>query len=187
MNVGDWVFFRTRNWPNGVRTKATDSALEDITGNELYLGRGKIIGIAGSNHTVREEKTNRLVEVGPHPEDEIHALRYEYRTLTFGDLRAFVEEHKDVPDDLPVTIPLPVAFFSDEDDLPADHPEYKAASVCHSVEACGIFVTGVCEDGNSTDQYIPSEHCEWEEWDFCIEIILNSEQCYEAMREYVDE
>ena len=66
MKVGNWVFFKTRNWPKDVQATATDSAtgkIIDITGNELYFGRGKIIGIAGSNYTVREEKTSRLVEV----------------------------------------------------------------------------------------------------------------------------
>lgn len=53
----------------------------------------------------------------------IRPLEYDFNTLTLGDLRAFLEEHKDVPDDVPVTIALPLGFFSDEDDLPPDHPE----------------------------------------------------------------
>ena len=180
----------TRNWPKDVRATATDSAtgkIRDVTGNEPYFGRGQIIGIAGSNFTVREEKTSRLVEVGPHPEDEIHALGFEYRTLTLGDLRAFVEEHKDAPDDIPVTIALPLSFFSDLDEMPSDHPEYKAVSECQSVEACGIYVVGLTEDGAATDRYIPPEKREGEEWDFSVEITPNPEHCFEAMRGREDE
>ena len=59
MNVGDWVFFKTCNWPEDVRHTKFDSAtrkVTDATGQGLYSGRGKIIGIAGDNYTVREEK-----------------------------------------------------------------------------------------------------------------------------------
>ena len=145
MKVGDWVFFKTRNWPKDVRMTKIDSDTGesiDITGEGLYLGRGQIIGIAGGNYTVREEKTSRLVEVGPHPDDEIRSLAFDYRTLTLGHLRAFLEKHKDAPDDIPVTIALPLSFFSDLDEMPPDHPEYKAVSECQSVEACGVSLIG---------------------------------------------
>ena len=57
MKVGDWVFFRTRNWPSDVRVIKSESSGEtaDVTGESLYSGRGRIVGIAGSNYTVREE------------------------------------------------------------------------------------------------------------------------------------
>ena len=80
------------------------------------------IGIVGDNITVRDEKSSRLVEIGPHPEDEIRSLGYEYFTLTLGVLRAFLAEHKDAPDDIPVTIFLPMGFFGDEGDLPPGSP-----------------------------------------------------------------
>ena len=42
------------------------------------------------------------MEVGPHPDDEIRSLGFDYRTPTLGHLRAFLEEHQDAPDDIPV-------------------------------------------------------------------------------------
>ena len=109
MNVGDWIFFKTGNWPKDVQATRIDLETgdsENTTGQGLYQGRGKIVGIAGDNYTVREEKSNRLVEVGPHPEDEIRPPAYEFSTLTLGPLRAFLEKHKDAPDDIPVTVAL---------------------------------------------------------------------------------
>ncbi len=113
MKVGDWVFFKTHNWPKDVRHTATDLATgetKNITGQGLYEGRGKIIGVAGDNYTVREEKSNRLVEVGPNPGDVIRPLGFEYATLTLGDLREFLERYSDAPDDIPVTL-SPAAGF----------------------------------------------------------------------------
>jgi hypothetical protein len=58
MKVGAWVFFKTRNWPKGVRITHVDAATgekTDVTGQGFYQGRGKIIGIAGDNITVREQ------------------------------------------------------------------------------------------------------------------------------------
>jgi hypothetical protein len=186
MKVGDWVFFKTRNWPKDVQVTRIDletGESDDATGQGLYQGRGKIVGIAGDNCTVREEKSDRLVEVGPHSEDEIRPLEYDFNTLTLGHLRAFLEEHKDVPDDVPVTIALPLGFFSDEDDLPPDHPEYKAVSACQSVEACGIALLACSESGEMAEGYIPLQERGGEEWDFSVEITPNAEQCYEALRE----
>ena len=186
MKVGDWVFFKTRNWPSDVRIVSTELAtgkMKDITGKDRYQGRGKIIGIAGDNYTVREEKTNRLVEVGPHPDDEIRVFTKQYRTLTLGDLRAFLKKHKDAPDDIPVMLNLPLSFFSDDDDLPPDHPEYKAVSAFQTVEASGISFTAFSESGCSADGYVPPEDQEDEDWDQCVEIWPNDEQCYDAMRE----
>ena len=190
MKVGDWVFFKTRNWPKGVQVTHFNPATgeqKDVTGQGLYQGRGKIIGIAGDNITVREEKSNRLVEVGPHPADVIRSLGYEYSTLTLGVLRAFLDEHKDAPDEIPVTIALPLGFFGDEGDLPLDHPEFKAISAFESVDASGIAFMAYSESGEMTEGYIPPEKRGGEKWDFCIEISPNDEQCYEAMREREDE
>ena len=190
MNVGDWVFFKTCNWPEDVRNTEFDSAtgeVVDITGQRLYSGRGKIVGIAGDNYTVREEKTNRLVEVGPHPDDQIRPLDYDYTTLTLGHLRAFLEQHKEAPDDIPVTIALPLSFFSDLDEIPSDHPEYKAVCESQSVDACGVFLVGLTEDGGETDRYVPPEEREGEEWDFSVEITPNPERHFDALREHEEE
>ena len=82
-----------------------------------------------------------------------------------------------------MTIALPLAFFGDEHDIPPDHPEYKAVSESHSVDASGIALMAFSESGEMTEGYIPPENREGEEWDFCVEIMPNDEQCYEAMRE----
>ena len=186
MDVGDWVSFKTRNWPKDVRSArfvaATDEATDGTEGQGVYSGRGKIIGIAGDNYTVREEKTNRLVEVGPHPDDQIRPLGYDYTTLTLGHLRAFLEQHKEAPGDIPVTIDLPLSFFSDLEKMSSDHPEYKVVSECQSVEVCGVSLMGFTEDGDFTDRYIPPAQREGEEWDFSVEIAPNPEQCFEALR-----
>jgi hypothetical protein len=189
MKVGDWVFFKTRNWPKDVRYTGIDTATgetKDITGQGLYERRGKIIGIAGDNYTVREEKSNQLVEVGPDPEDVIRPLGFEFAAMTLGDLREFLERYKDAPDEIPVTLALPLAFFSDEDDLPPDHPEYRAVSTFHSVNATGIAFMAYSESGEIAEGYIPPEDREGEEWDFAVEIMPNDEQCFEAMRERDD-
>jgi hypothetical protein len=190
MKLGDWVFFKTRNWPRDVRATRIDPATgesEDISGQGFYDGRGRIIGIAGDNYTVREEKSDRLVEVGPHPDDMIRPLEYHYPTLTLGDLRAFLEQYKDAPDDIPVMIALPLEFFSDLEELPPDHPEYKAVSASQSVEASGITFMAFSESGEITEGYIPPKERGGEEWDFLVEIVPNDEKCYEAMREDADE
>ena len=185
MKIGDWVFFKTRNWPKGVqytRIDPTTGKSTDVTGQGLYSGRGKVIGIAGGNIRVREEQSNRLVEVGPDPGDLVRPLGVKYATLTLGDLRAFLEQYKDAPDTIPVTIALPLAFFSDEDDLPPDHPEYKAISAFESVDASGIALMAFSANGEMTEGYIPPENRGGEEWDFCVEMMPDDGQCYEAMR-----
>ena len=190
MNVGDWVFFRTRNWPKDVRSTEFDSAtgeVVDVSGQRLYSGRGKIVGMAGANYTVREEKTNRLVEVGPHPDDQVRPLGYHHTTLTLGHLRAFLEQNKEAPDDIPVTVVLPMSFFSDLDEMPSDHPEYKAVCEGQSVEACDVSLMGFSQDGDFTERYIAPEECEGEDWDFSVEITPHPEQCFKALREHQDD
>ena len=183
MKIGDWVFFKTHNWPKGSVTG--ESA--HVPDEGLYSGRGKIVGIVGNNVTVREEKTNSLVEVGPHPDDQLHSLSSDYATLTLGNLRKFLDQHKDVPDDTPVTIALPLSFISDLDEMPPDHPEYKAVSEWQSVEACGISITGFTEDGDFTDSYIPPAERVEVDWNFSVEITPHPEQCFEALRTTEDE
>ena len=87
MNVGDWVFFKTRNWSGDLRriNPEHDTAkMKDVSGQLPYTGRGKVVGVAGKNYMVREEKIDRPIEVGPHPDEEIHPLGYDLPTLTLG-------------------------------------------------------------------------------------------------------
>jgi hypothetical protein len=165
----------------------TTGETADVKDEGFYSGQGRIVGIAGTNYTVREEKTDRLVVVGPHPDDRISPLAFDYPTLTIGDLRAFLEQHKEAPDDIPVMIVLPLTFFGDLDKMPLDHPEYKAVCESQSVEACGIGFVGVAEDGAVADEYIPLEAREDETWSFSLEIIPNAEQCFNALRGREDE
>jgi hypothetical protein len=183
MKIGDWVYFKTRNWP---KDSVPDEAERD-SDEGLYTGRGKIVGIAGDNVTVREEMTDFLVEVGLHPDDQLLPLDFDYATLTLGDLRQFLDQHKDIPEDTPVTIALPLSFFSDLDEMPPDHPEYNAVSEWQSVEACGISITGFTEDGDFTDSYIPPAERAEVDWNFSVEITPHPEQCFEALRTTEDE
>ena len=60
MKVGDRVSFKSRMWPETVLCVEFNSATgeyRDVTGQGLYCGRGRIVGIDGDNYTVREEKT----------------------------------------------------------------------------------------------------------------------------------
>lgn len=187
MHVGDWVFFTTQNWPGEVRRIEFDydaHSIKDVSRQLPYTGRGRVVGVAGKNYTVREEKTDRLVEVGPHPNDEIRLLGYDLPTLTLGDLRAFLEKHKDAPDVVPVTVALPLSFFSDLDEMPSDHPEYKAVSESYSVAAACIFFEARHESGDSANRYIPLEDREGQNWDFSVEIVPHAEKSYHAMREF---
>lgn len=183
MRIGDWVFFKTRNWP---QDSVPDEA-ELGFGERLYTGRGKIVGIVGNNVTVCEENANCLVEVGSHPDDQVHLLDFDYETLTIGHLRKFLDQHKDVPDDIPVAIALPLSFFSDLDEMPPDHPEFREVSECQYVEACAISITGFTDDGEFTESFIPPAERDEAEWDFSVEITPNPAQCFAALRRTEDE
>jgi hypothetical protein len=98
-----------------------------------------------------------------------------------------LDQHKNAPDDIPVTIALPLSFFSDLDEMPPDHPEFKAVSECQSVEACDISITGFTEDGDFTDKYIPPAEREEEDWIFSVEITPHPEHCFKALRMTADE
>ena len=66
MKVGNWVFFKTRNWPKDVHTTHIDLATgktKNITGQGLYQGRGKIVGIAGSNQPFQAVVASIFVNV----------------------------------------------------------------------------------------------------------------------------
>ncbi len=188
MNVGDWVFFKTRNWPEDAQLIEFDgdntASIKDVSGERPYAGRGKVVGIAAKNYTVREETTDRLFEIGPHPDDEIRPFGYEWPKLTLGDLRAFLEKHKDAPDEVPVTIALPLSFFSDLDEMPPDHPECKAVSECYSVAVSGVFFEALHDNGDTANRYIPLDDREGDNWDFSVEIVPHAPESYHAMREF---
>jgi hypothetical protein len=147
----------------------------------------ELADIKRDTRKLKTQLANRLVEVGPDPDDVIRPLGFKYSTLTLGDLRAFLERYKDAPDEIPVTVALPLGFFSDEDELPPDHPEYKAVSACQSVDASGIAFMAFSASGEMAEGYIPPEKRGGEGWDFSVEIMPHDEQCYEAMRERGDE
>lgn len=183
MKIGDWVYFKTRNWP-------TDSVQDDADPDfdeGFYTGRGKIVDIVGDTVTVREEMTDFLVELGKHADDHIHPLDFSYEALTLGHLRQFLDQHRDVPDDTPVSIALPLSFFSDLDDMPPDHPEYKEVSECQYVDACAISITGFTEDGDFTEGFIPPAERDGVNWDFSVEITPHPAQSFEALRMSEDE
>ena len=178
MKIGDWVYFQTRNWPK-------DSALvkaEHDSDEGLYTGSGKIVGIVGNHITVREEKTDFLVEVGPHPDDRVFPFTCDYQTLTLGHLRQFLDQHKNVPDDTPVTIALPLSYFGDLQKLPLDHPQYKEVFECEVVYARAISIAGFSSGEDYTDNYIPPAEWDDEVWEFTVEITPHPAQCFDASR-----
>jgi hypothetical protein len=125
---GDWVRFWTRNWPDHVRaigfTVGSPGTGKDVTGQGPYLGRGRILRITENGAIlVREERGERLVEVAPG--ERIEPLVMETCPLTLGELRRFLEECKEAPDDTPVNVSLPVEFNCDDGELEmeAGHPE----------------------------------------------------------------
>src|SRR5438067_956048 len=128
MKPDDWVSFWTKNWPDDVKSIRcpTDNpgAWEDVTGQGPYVGRGRIVRVRENGALlVREERSGRLVEVAPG--ERVEPLAVEYRTLTLGDLRRFLEEFKEAPDDTPVCVSLPVEFNCDDEGLELEerHPE----------------------------------------------------------------
>ena len=98
-----------------------------------------------------------------------------------------MEQNKEVPDDTPVAIALPLSFFSDLDEMPTDHPEFKEVSECQYVEASAISITGFTEDGDFTEGFIPPAERGEVEWDFSVEITPNPVQCFAALRRTDDE
>ena len=81
-------------------------------------------------------------------------------------------------------IALPMSFFSDSEDMPSDHPEYKAVSACQPVEACGIGIVGFtrvrrCHGSSTFLQRGERDRI----GTLSLEITPNPEQCFEALRE----
>src|SRR6516162_4668751 len=177
-NRGDWVHFSTKNWPPGVRATRFSvdqpGQAEDVTGEGLYQGRGKIVRVTDDGYLIREERRNELVQVGI--DEEIRLLeKAQYHTLTLGDLRKFLSEHGDAPDDVPVVVSLPVRFNCDEDgeEMPPDHPERHEANETCDVSACYVGLHGMDHNSStSSEGYIrPEDREEGEEWDFWVEIV----------------
>lgn len=189
--VGEWVRFETKNWPPGQRCISYTIGEEggtDVTGIGLYTGRGKIISVRPNGYLIRSERNDELlVEVDKG--DKVESIKHEQRPYTLGDLRKFMERHKDAPDDLPLVISMPTYFSCDESApfrLPNDHPdlheatEYQPASVLNVVFAAMDVGGG----SSSADSYIPPE--EWEEgedWLFQIEIIPMDEDAHDILRD----
>jgi hypothetical protein len=188
---GDWVRFWTKNWPTDarvIRLQITDEGPEeprDVTGQGLYMGRGKVVRVKDGSLLVREERSNRIVEVSP--DERVEPMTVEYHLLTLGDLRKFLEEHKAAPDEVPVTVSLPVHFNCDEDgpdlELP-DHPERHEPTDFHEVSACNISFNALeLNSSVSADAFVPvEEQQDGEEWYFSVEISPNGKEAHDALR-----
>jgi hypothetical protein len=186
---GDWVNFSTKNWPPGLRVTRFSvdppGQAEDVTGEGLYQGRGKIVRVTDDGYLIREERRNELVQVGI--DEEVRLLeKAQYYSLTLGDLRKFLGEHADAPDDVPVVVSLPVRFNCDEDEeeTPPDHPERHDTNEMCDVPACYIGLHGTDHNSStSAEGYIPPEdRGEGEEWDFWVEIVPNQAEAHDALR-----
>ncbi len=189
MKAGDWVSFWTNTWPNDVTSIRVSmdnpGKTEDITGKGLYMGRGRIVRVRETGAVlVREERSGRLVEVAPN--ERVEPLVLESRTLTLGDLRQFLEEYREAPDDTPVHVSLPVGFNCDDAglELEEDHPERHEPNAFEDVPARGITFTAIeQESGDIADSYIPPE--EWEsgeDWFFAVCILPNGARAHDALR-----
>jgi hypothetical protein len=185
---GDWVHFSTKNWPPGVR--ATMISLDppgdarDVTGEGPYQSRGKIVRATKDGYLIRQERGGELVQVGA--DEEVRLIeRAQYHALTLGDLRKFLAEHTDAPDDIPVVVALPTWFNCDDDeDTPPDHPGRHDANEVHAVPACFIGLQGMEQNSSTTSEgYVPAEDREeGEEWDFWVEIAPDHNEAHDALR-----
>ncbi len=147
VKTGDWVRFWTNNWPTDATviqfsaSNDSDGTTEDVTGKGLYSGRGKVVRVTGGNMLVREERSNRIVELSP--EDRIEPMTFDYHLLTLGDLRKFLESHRDAPDDIPVTVSLPVLFNCD-DESNRWSPDHSSPDFCSSCFCWSCFCWSCC-------------------------------------------
>lgn len=106
----------------------------------------------------------------------------EVKQLMFGDLRKFVAEHKDAPDDVPVLVDIPNSFACDEKKPPRGDSMAHAAESCELVSAINIALLGLGPLASS-EGYIPPEEREGEEWDFHVAITLDEATCHQLLRE----
>lgn len=156
LKVGDWVFFRTKNWPRGVISISLgEGESRNVTGEGLYMGRGKIVGADETGWTVQEENSTSLVKV--EPGEQIRLMdQPSTEPMTMGDLRRFVDEHEDVPDNTPILVSLPVGFTCDEDyphALPEDHPEAHTPDTFQLVAASHLFFTSLEDMADLAGQF----------------------------------
>ena len=190
MKVGEWVRFWTKNWPpdiTEIQFEVTDGCAgkpSDVTGKGLYSGRGKIVRVQDSRLLVREERSDRLVELSP--EDRVEPMATEYSELTLGDLRKFLEAHKAAPDDVPIAVDLPVRFNCDEEGLNwlKGHPEAHDPNEFYVVPACGIRFSALeLNSSEITDVFVPQEQRKpGEVWEFTIEITPSGKEAHVALR-----
>ena len=187
---GDWVRFWTNNWPTDVevvQVQIVDGQADEgknVTGQGLYMGRGKVVRVKDGKLLIREERSNRVVEV---PEnDRVELMTMDYHLLTLGDLRKFLEMHSEVPDDVPILVSLPICFNCDEEmsDEPPNHPELHEPAEYYSVSACSILFTGTEQNSSDTTGAFVSidERKEGEDWSFAIEIVPNGKEAHDALR-----
>jgi hypothetical protein len=151
LKVGDWAVFWTENWPpDAVAFEFPldgSAPARNATGEGLYSGRGRIVSAGPDGWVIQEERSGRLTQIRPH--ERVEPMRRDEPTpMTLGELRRFVKEHSEAPDDTPVTIALPVGFTCDEDsnqDLPEDHPEAHTPDALAVVSASHFIFHSVEE------------------------------------------
>ncbi len=76
---------------------------------------------------------------------EQQSVRDDYleHLLTLGDLRKFLESHRDAPDDIPVTVSLPVLFNCD-DESNRWSPDHSSPDFCSSCFCWSCFCWSCC-------------------------------------------
>jgi hypothetical protein len=130
------------------------------------------------------ERSKQLVEVAAG--ERVEPLAMDYHTLTLGDLRRFLEEYKEAPDDTPIHLSMPVEFNCDDDglELEESHPERHDPNAFEDVQACGIMFLAIEENsGDMAEGYIPPEEREQgEDWFFSIVITPNGTDAHNALR-----
>jgi hypothetical protein len=184
LKIGDWVVFRTRNWPKEVmRITLDEGETRNVTGEGLYVGRGKIIHAVEGGWTILEENSRVLVTVDPGEHIEPMSLP-ETDPLTLGELRRFLDEHKDAPDNTPILVSLPIGFVCDEDSnrqLPEDHPDAHTPDMFHSIAASHLIFTSLEEMTDLAEQF--EDAGEGLHAGPQIEIILLPLEAHEALRD----
>jgi hypothetical protein len=193
LKVGDWVLFSTKNWPPEVLVirlpldEDDPSSREDVTGEGLYSGRGRIVRASPEGWVVQEERSNLLVDVDSGERIEL-MRRYDDSPLTLGELRQFLEEHRDAPDNTPINVTLPLGFTCDEDYpwvMPEDHPEAHAPDEFYTISASHIVFNSLEEMADLAEQ--DEDAGEGMHPGPQIEIFLHFEEAHDALRGCDDE
>jgi hypothetical protein len=184
LEIGDWVVFQTKNWPEGVTMIALDEGkARDVTGNGLYAGRGKIIHTDAGGWSILEENSLRLIEVERGEHIKLMSPP-NIEPLTLGELRRFLDEHKDAPDNTPILVALPTGFVCDEGsnrELPDDHPEAHTPDMHHLVAASHLIFTSIEEMADLAGQY--EDAGEGLHAGPQVEIVLLPLEAHEALRD----